>query len=136
MPSLLVIVAVACGGAVGAVLRLLVGRSVETVLGAPAWAGTLVANLVGCLAIGLLWSWIESRGHAPWVRGLLVTGLLGAFTTFSTFGLDVLHLLHDRRPLAAGGLVVASVALGTLAVAAGIRLHDVLLSVGDAGAAG
>lgn len=88
------------------------------------WIGTLAVNLVGCLAIGVLWRWMDHAGspewvRREWVRAGLLTGMLGAFTTFSTFGLDLLHLVSERR-LGLGAVYAGlSVGLGLLLVRVG-----------------
>lgn len=105
---------VALGGACGSVARYLVGVAVGA-WGRPAWAATLAVNLVGAFAMGLL------LGGAPPRRTVLLlgTGVLGGFTTFSTFAADTSGLLGpalDWRGAAyAGGTVV----LGILAFTAG-----------------
>jgi len=111
---------VALGGGFGAVCRyLLPGLLLRgTAGGFP--LGTLAVNLIGCLLIGL-WAGLSVR-HA-WLDGelrlLLVTGVLGGFTTFSAFGLESLQLLR-RGELALTGLYVgSSILLGLLMVAMG-----------------
>lgn len=82
---------------------------------------TLGVNAAGCLAFGLVWAWTAGRGEA-WTtpRLVVLTGFLGAFTTFSTFGFEVAALLREGRPGAAAAIVVAQNALGVAAAAAGI----------------
>lgn len=116
-------VAVALGGAAGALLRfganLLCGRG-----GGPAAlpAATLAVNVAGCLLGGLLLAWIDQRADPAFWRALLLTGLLGALTTFSALGLELWQLLrNDRWGLAAATLAVHAV-LGVAAVAGGWRL--------------
>jgi len=102
---------VALGGAIGAVLRWGAG------LALPFPFGTLAVNVVGALAIGLLWAGLASRLHP-----LLITGVLGGFTTFSAFTLDTLRLVEGGRLGAAGLYVLASVGLSLFACAAGLWL--------------
>jgi CrcB protein len=71
------------GGGLGATLRWAVGLAV------PGWWGVLVANVVGSLLLGLLVA-SPLRSHAPWMA-FLGTGLLGGFTTYSTFNVNVLE---------------------------------------------
>lgn len=108
-------VLVAVGGAVGALARWGVGR-VALLGGLPAEVGTLVVNLVGAFAIGVL----VARTGDPQIRVLLGTGVLGGFTTFSTFALDGLGLAG--RPWAAAAYLVGSVVLGLAACQLGQRL--------------
>lgn len=107
-------------GGIGAVARLaLVG--LFPVSAAP-W-GTLLVNGLGCLAIGVLFEWFEERDIlAPALRMGLVAGLLGGFTTFSAFGIEVLDLLEARRWLAGLSYAGGSVVLGVVAAAAGAVL--------------
>jgi len=104
------IVAVAAGGAIGAVGRYLVMSGVGRWIGHGFPWGTLVVNVMGSLAMGILvevmaMTWSPS----PEVRALLIVGVLGAFTTFSTFSLDVVLLLERGAVLPAALYVAASV---------------------------
>lgn len=112
---------VALGGSLGAVGRFLI----STWLFLPGrfpWA-TLVINIAGSLAIGVLWGVGQ---HQPWFehwgRYLLVVGVLGGFTTFSAFSLETAALLEDGRQLQALTYVTASLAGCVLAALAGQRL--------------
>lgn len=107
-------------GGIGALAR--VAISALFPVGALPW-GTLLVNLAGCLAIGVLYQFFESHPPlvAPW-RVALVGGLLGGFTTFSAFGLETWQLLQSGRAGAAVLYALGSVALGIAAVAAGIAL--------------
>ncbi len=85
--------------------------------------GTLLVNVVGCLAIGAAFHWLESRSELSlaW-RTALIGGFLGGFTTFSAFGLETWQMLQDGRAGWAALYVGGSVAIGLAAVAAGIVL--------------
>jgi CrcB protein len=108
---------VAVGGALGSVLRHLLGGLVPQRAGAIFPWGTLAVNLAGCFAIGLVSELAESRGAMdPGTRALLVVGLLGGFTTFSAFGNETLNLLRDGERLLAGFNVCANVVIGLAAV--------------------
>ncbi|MFT5797727.1 MAG: CrcB protein [Candidatus Azotimanducaceae bacterium] len=106
---------VALGGAVGASLRYLVGLAVAFPL------GTLGVNVIGSFAIGLLWAGFEGR-DIPYLMPLLMTGVLGGFTTFSAFSLDTLRLMQDGRIGMAGSYVLASVVLSLIACFVGLWL--------------
>jgi CrcB protein len=110
------VISVALGGAIGAVLRYLVGLAVAFPM------GTLAVNVVGSFAIGLVWAQFAGKSPSPAAMPFLMTGVLGGFTTFSTFSLDTLRLIHDGRIVFAGGYVVASVLLSLLACALGLYL--------------
>lgn len=82
-------------------------------------AATLITNLLGCLLIGLFTALLP--GDGPW-RAALIIGLLGGFTTFSTFGLETLDLLARDAIWTALIYVSVSVLAGVLAVWLGLRL--------------
>jgi len=111
---------VAIGGAVGASCRYLVSAVLIRDLASGFPLATLVINLLGCLLIGL-WAGLATR-HA-WLNGdarlLLVTGVLGGFTTFSAFGLESLHLLRRGAWLLGGVYVSTSVVVGLALVLLG-----------------
>lgn len=116
------VVWVALGGAIGSVARYLVQGWVQTTaesrgrLVAFPW-GTLVVNLSGCLAIGLLAGLFQERLLvAPETRSFVLIGILGGYTTFSSFGWETLALARDAGFALALGNVVASVALGLAGV--------------------
>jgi fluoride exporter len=97
--------AVGAGAAIGAWLRWGLSWWLNPAAGAAATAlplGTLAANLAGGFAVGLALVWLAPLGHQAW-RLFLVTGLLGALTTFSTFSGEVVAMLqHGRWALALG----------------------------------
>jgi len=104
---------IALGGAVGSVLRYLMVAAI----GAP-W-GTAAVNVLGSFAIGALFVLLDAR--TGW-QLFLMTGLLGGFTTFSAFSLDMLKLFEAGQPLQAALYVLGSVALSLIAVALGVAL--------------
>jgi len=112
--------AAALGGALGALARWAVGEWLPHRPGQWPWS-TLVVNLVGCAAIGLLLAVLLARyaGH-PWLRPFLAVGVLGGFTTYSTFAVDAVALADAGRPMEAAGYVLLSVVGGVLAVVAGL----------------
>ena len=122
MNILWTLLAVAVGGAGGALARFGIAELIRHTTNLPAYVGTALANLIGCFAIGVVWVMIEAGGHPAWVRALLVTGLLGAFTTFSTFSLDAMHLIEDRRFAELAGYITASVVVGLAAVKLGMAV--------------
>ncbi len=108
------LVLVATGGALGACGRYL-GVSGALALGARAEVGTWGVNVVGCFFLGVL----ISRVSDPSLRLLLGTGVLGGFTTFSTFSVDTLVLVAEQRLGHAALYVVGSVAVGLFGCALG-----------------
>jgi len=116
------LLAVAMGGAVGAVLRFGVLQTTMRLWGTGFPVGTLVVNVAGSLAMGLAVEWLTARGLPDVWRGFLTVGLLGALTTFSTFSLDV-ALLHERGEMALAALyVMLSVCLSVGALFLGLWL--------------
>jgi len=94
-----VLIAVAAGGAAGSVLRYLVGMQAGRWLGSSFPWGTLAVNVAGCLVMGLLVELMALHwSPGPTLRAFLTVGLLGGFTTFSAFSLDV-ALLAERGDL-------------------------------------
>jgi len=124
--SLSALVAVALGGATGAVLRMLIAGAIGAHHLFP-WA-TLAINIAGSFAIGLLWG---GYGHTEWFqqwgRMLLVVGLLGGFTTFSAFSLETMNLVQNDRVLIGAAYVSASIFGCLVAVFAGERAGQALL---------
>lgn len=120
-PKLLV--AVAVGGAVGSLARYLSMTALGHWLGNGFPWGTLAVNVVGSLIMGLL---VEASALAwspgPEVRALLTVGVLGGFTTFSTFSLDVAYLAERHQSGLAAVYVVASVALSLTAIFVGMAM--------------
>ena len=117
------LLAVAAGGAFGAVARYLVMVQVGHWLGTGFPFATLTVNIVGSFILGVL---VELMALAwsppPELRALLVVGVLGAFTTFSTFSMDVvLHMERGELGLTLT-YIVASVALCVVAFFAGLHL--------------
>ncbi len=107
---------IAAGGAVGALLRYAVHRALQSPTGLGFPIGTLVVNVLGCALIGVAAAWLASPTARPEARLLVITGLLGGFTTFSTFGLETIELLRGGRTGVALLYVAASNTLGIGAV--------------------
>ena len=106
------VIAVALGGAWGALLRLWISQGVYGLLGRGFPYGTLVVNVAGSAAMGALYiAFFERHDIDPELRAALIIGFLGAFTTFSTFSMDTLLLMQQGHHLKAGMNVVLSVAL-------------------------
>lgn len=114
-------IAIAAGGALGAMMRYGVSNGVHAMLGRGFPWGTLTVNVFGSLLMGLLYVLMLERMSisAEW-RGVLQIGLLGAFTTFSTFSIETLMLLESGESLKAMINIVASILLCLLAVWAGV----------------
>jgi len=117
------LLAVALGGACGALLRYGVSNGVHGLLGRAFPYGTLTVNVVGSLLMGLLYVHLLERSALgpEWRLGLLV-GVLGAFTTFSSFALETLALVEQGEPLRALVNILASVATCLVACWLGLQL--------------
>ncbi len=118
------IILVGAGGFVGSILRYLVSGWVQGLLDRPTFGcGTLSVNVLGCLAIGLLGGWADNAGLlGPSARLFLLVGVLGGFTTFSTFGYETMAMLRDKASLDALLYVGLHLLLGFGAVALGYGL--------------
>ena len=112
---------VAAGGAVGALARVGLTERFPVVPGAIPWT-TLAENLAGAFLLGLVLTLLAERVAAtPAVRLLVCTGALGAFTTYSTFAVELLRLAEAGHLLTAALYAASSLVLGVVAALAGIR---------------
>jgi len=123
------VIAIALGGAVGAVARHYVGAQMLRLLGDGFPWGTLTVNVVGSFAMGALVEIMALRWNVgPELRAFMTVGILGAFTTFSTFSLDF-AVLTERGALGLAAVyAVTSVVLSVLALFAGLWLFRTLLA--------
>jgi len=104
------LIAIAAGGAVGAVFRFWVSSGVYQLLGRGFPYGTLAVNVIGSLAMGFLYVlFVERLSASPELRGALLIGFLGAFTAFSTFSIETLNLIEQADLLKAGLNMLLSV---------------------------
>ncbi|GIZ13099.1 fluoride efflux transporter CrcB [Pseudomonas sp. NCCP-436] len=118
-----VALAVAMGGAIGSLVRFLVSSWAAAQWSRHIYLGTLVVNLLGCLLIGLLSGLFLARSDLPAELRLgLISGVLGGFTTFSSFSLEILRLLEGGRLAEGLGYLLCSVLGGLLAAWCGLLL--------------
>ncbi|MEB2346855.1 MAG: fluoride efflux transporter CrcB [Deltaproteobacteria bacterium] len=111
------------GGGIGSVLRYLVGGWVQGAAGTAFPWGTFVVNASGCFAIGVLATWLTERSApAPELGTFLLVGVLGGYTTFSSFGIETFRLLEAAAWLHAAGNALGSMAAGLAGVTAGVLL--------------
>lgn len=111
---------VALGGAMGSVARYGVNRAAMSVFGPGFPVATLAVNVAGSFLMGLLVVVLAHRGNM--LAPLLMTGLLGGFTTFSAFSLDAVTLWERGQHATAAGYVAASIALSLAALVLGLAV--------------
>lgn len=118
----MVILMVFLGGGVGSVFRYLLGGLVQSRSHSPFPIGTLVVNVLGCVAVGVLAKYfLQGQTHLL-MRTALIVGFCGGFTTFSTFSLEALGLWTGGKPVTALAYVAASFALCLVGTAAGYSM--------------
>ena len=121
------LVAIAIGGAVGALGRHFVNVAMGSLLGTGFPWGTVTVNIVGSFLMGVLIHMLAvSWNVSPEMRALLTVGALGAFTTFSTFSLDVVTMYERDELLLTGIYIAVSVVASIGALFVGLRLARVV----------
>lgn len=120
---------VAIGGALGASGRYMLGSTLLKIMGPNYPWGTLAVNVLGGLSMGLLVGWLAFKvSGSENLRLLLGVGVLGGFTTFSSFSLEVVRMVENKTYGLAAGYITASVILSILAVFVGLVMARKLLS--------
>ena len=120
------IILVGAGGGIGSIFRYLTSVIVSKYFHAAFPLATFIANILGCLIIGLLLGFFERHQLAnPDLKYLFVTGFCGGFTTFSTFAAENYNLFQSENSLTAFAYIAASVLVGLLAVWAGVALTKI-----------
>ena len=115
------------GGACGTLGRYALSGLVHRLAGTGFPHGTLIVNVIGCALIGFLMTFMEARGALTQeVRLFWTVGLLGAFTTFSTFIYESWRLVEDGQIWLAGTNLIGSLVLGLAALWVGTRLASIL----------
>lgn len=114
------ILLVATGGACGATVRYLSSVLAEHFIGSTFPIATMMVNVVGAFLIGLLTGFVSD----PQIKLLLITGILGGFTTFSTFSLDAVKLYQSGQYLSLAAYVLGSILLGTVFTAIGLAISS------------
>lgn len=105
------------GGGIGALLRALICAGINS------HYGTMFVNVTGAFFIGVLYEYFRSKSNAsPEIRLFLMTGLLGGFTTFSTYLLDFMVLFERQKNTEAFLYLFFSIGLGIAAVLAGMKI--------------
>lgn len=120
---------IALGGGLGAVSRHFLNGWVARLTGGDFPWGILVINVVGSLLMGVLVEWMALRGAVSnELRAFLTVGILGGFTTFSSFSLDTWLLIERGQTVSAFAYVALSVGLAIAALAAGLHLTRLVLA--------
>ncbi len=116
------------GSGLGGVLRYLTSVTVQKLISPLTYpAGTFLVNMIGCLLIGFIAQLSESRGvFSSEMRIFLMVGILGGFTTFSSFGYETIQLIADGEYLLAAANALGQVVLGLIMVWLGFVLARLL----------
>src|SRR5256885_13456716 len=122
---------IALGGAGGSLLRYVLGRTVQGMSASGFPIGTMFVNVSGCFIIGVLVRQFMNVQLSPELRALLIGGLCGGFTTFSTFSVETLGLIEGGEHARATGYVILSVSLCLTATLAGENALRVVPAAGD-----
>jgi fluoride exporter len=126
----LVIGAVALGGAIGSVVRLLIGTTIQGRVGLTFPVGTLVINVTGSALLGFLIRFaLDTSMVTPAMRALLTTGFCGGYTTFSTFSFETAELIEDRLYTRAGFYLMSSFALSLAATFVGFAAAHLVVKM-------
>lgn len=120
---------IALGGALGAVLRYALSDLAYRLLGEGFPWGTVFVNLLGCLVIGFIWGLTERSPLPPSVAAFTFTGVIGAFTTFSAYGLETANLLRAGELRLGLANVLASNVLGIVFVFVGLFAARLLIGL-------
>ena len=117
------VLAVASGGALGAVVRYLVAIGSGRLFGTDFPWGTLIINVTGSFLIGLFAALFATRWNLPQTARIFLTvGICGGYTTFSTFSLDAWYLIERGQTWASGAYMIASVVLSVAALVAAMHI--------------
>lgn len=120
--SVLPLLGIALGGSVGALARYALSSGLSRLVGGGGW-GTAAVNVIGGFALGLTIGLLETRWQlGPHWRTALIVGVLGSFTTFSTFLWDAVEHMESGQWLSAGAVLVGGVAIGVAALVAGLAI--------------
>ncbi|HBK44944.1 MAG TPA: fluoride efflux transporter CrcB [Xanthomonadaceae bacterium] len=117
------------GGAFGSGLRFAIGSGMLQRFGAGFPWGTLTVNLAGAFAAGVLLVWLDARGPSSWPwRALLIIGLLGGLTTFSSLMMECLVFARTDRSAMIGVYLAITLVAGLVLVFLGARMGQALLA--------
>ncbi len=114
-----ILLAIGAGSFIGGILRYLVSEAMRQRFASPFPYGTFLVNIIGCLLIGVALGLMERGNISGEWKLFMAVGLLGGFTTFSTFSLETITLIRDGQVYAALTYVFLSIALGLIATTSG-----------------
>ncbi len=117
---LLLMLFIAIGGALGSLMRYILSGLMQNLIGYGFPWGTLAVNMIGCFFMGFVWNFIHNGFLPASLNVLISVGFIGALTTFSTFGIETVHLFYEGKGLLALGNIAFSVVCGLLLVYIGI----------------
>ena len=122
------ILMIGMGGFLGAVSRHFVAGLAQKISNNPFFPyGTITVNIIGCFFIGLIAALVHEKGYfGPNARLFIMVGLLGGFTTFSTFSNETFSLIGDGQLLSAAVNVIASIVLGLFGVWLGYYVANLI----------
>jgi len=123
------IVLLMAGGAVGTLARYALSGFTHKLYIGTFPMGTLAVNLLGSLVIGFLWGISESRNISPNYRSFIFIGILGGFTTFSTYALETMNLFRENEIRQAVTNLLATNLLGLVLVFAGFFMARGLMNL-------
>ncbi len=118
------LILIAIGGALGSVARYLMQSLIGHYAGKDFPYGTLIVNISGSVVMGLFIGWLAraTQGSQEQIRLFVAIGILGGYTTFSSFSLESINLLEEGRWGAMGLYIAASVMLSLVGLMLGLRL--------------
>lgn len=123
------ITAIAIGGAIGALFRYGTSGLIHRFFDGVFPSGTLTVNMTGSLLIGLIWGLSESIIISPNARLFIFIGILGSFTTFSSYSLESLNLLKSGELKLAAANILANNIMGILLVFAGLAISKQIIAL-------
>lgn len=120
--NLALVVSVGIGGFIGSILRFSISEWLEKVTATTFPLGTLCVNILGSFFIGFLFLYFQQSNFSIYQKSLLMTGLLGALTTFSTFSLETIQFIQDEFYVKAFSNIFLNVVLSIVATFLGMSV--------------